>query len=178
MSLKVGDPIRIESYKYGNRFHRMWKESIVLKIDEPIIIANCDAQVVEADGDEHIFPGLAICLFSKIDWFHTVILFDLENQVNKFYVDIASPYQLDERKKILRYVDYDLDLIAHPDLSYTWVDQEEYQRHSILYQYPEPVKERIAKEQIRLERRIEHRQHPFSISFAQYWCYQYQLISK
>ncbi len=177
MSLKVGEPIRIESYKHGNRFHRMWKESIVLKIDEPMIVANCDAQVVEATGDEHIFPGLVIGFFSKIDWFHTLILFDSEDRVDKFYVNIASPYQLDERTKILQYVDYDLDLILNPDCSYTWVDQEEYQLHSVLYQYPESVKKRIAKEQMRLERKIKHRQPPFTIPFAEYWRHQYRLIS-
>lgn len=178
MSLKIGEPIRIESYKYGNRFHRMWKKSIVLKHDEPIIVANYDAQVVEADGFEHVHFGLAICLFSKIDWFHTVILFDSDHQLKQFYVDIASPYQLDEQQKILKYVDYDLDLIVHPDFSYYWVDQEEYQRHSVLYQYPESIKKRIAEERVRLERRVDDRQIPFSFSFAHYWLQQYLMVSR
>src|SRR5690606_19380837 len=129
-------------------FHRLWKASTVLKTGEPLIVANHDAQVVEADGVEHVFPGLAICLFSKMDWFHPVILFDSKERVKKYYVDIASPYEWDERKKTLKYVDYDLDLIIQPDFSYVWVDQDEYQRNKVLYKYPESVIKRIAKERI------------------------------
>lgn len=178
MSLKVGERIRIESYKYGDRLHRLWKESTVLKIGEPLIVANCNAQVVEADGSERVYPGLAICLFSKVDWFHPVILFDSEERVEKYYVDIASPYEWDQVRKTVRYVDYDLDLIIQPDLSYVWVDQEEYERHASLYHYPESIQKRITAERIRLEQRVKQKQPPFSNDFARHWYRQCQSILK
>lgn len=178
MSLKVGDQIRIESYKHGDRFHRRWKTSTILKVGEPLVIANVDVQVVEADGTEHVFPDLAICFFSKVDWFHPVILFDSAAQVKQYYVDIASPYEWDECTKTLKYIDYDLDLIIQPDFSYEWIDQEEYQSNKVLYQYPALIEKRIAEEKLKLEQRVKKQQPPFSNEFARYWYHQSQSILK
>ena len=70
-----GAVLRIESYKYGEHFHRMWKKSVVLKSGEPLIIANENVEVVEADGRKWRFPGLTIGCFHRTEWFHTLVVF-------------------------------------------------------------------------------------------------------
>lgn len=175
MSVQIGDRIRIESFKHGNRLHRIWKASTVLKLGEPIIVANHNPEVIEADETQHTYPGLAICLFSQIHWFHPVIIFDAKNRIEKFYIDIASPYQWDRQRRTIQYVDYDLDLIVQPDFSYVWVDEEEYEYHQTLYQYPNDVKRKIAEVKPQLEEKVENQEEPFTLAFAYYWSRQYLL---
>lgn len=178
MLIRVGDCIRIESYKHPHQLHRIWKASTVLKLGEPLIVANYNPEVIESNGFLHTYPGLAICLFSKINWFHPVIIFDSAYQVDQFYVDIASPYQWDQVTRTLSYIDYDLDLIVKPDFSFDWTDEEEYEYHATLYQYPESVRRKVAGAKKQLVRMVENQDGCFSIAFADYWCHQYLSLMK
>lgn len=177
MSLQIGDMIRIESYKYWNHLHRIWKASTVCKIGEPLIVANQDSVVVEANGFEHVFSGFAVCVFSKVDWFHTVMIFDEQDQLERFYINIASPYPW-KHEKTLQYTDFDLDLIVKPDFSYFWVDQEEYEEHKTLYRYPMSVQQKIKETQKELEQKILDHEEPFSLEFANHWYHQYRSLLK
>ncbi|WP_164491586.1 DUF402 domain-containing protein [Staphylospora marina] len=168
MNLKQGDTIRIESFKHGGTFHRAWKESVILRPEDPLILANHDAEVIEKDGRERIFPGLAVCHFSRRDWFHTVVLFDGEYRLKQYYCNIASPFWLEG--KTLRYVDYDLDLVAEPDLTFRWLDEDEFSANRILYGYPDDLVRRIHDARNRLEERIRGREEPFGPGFAPFWC--------
>lgn len=175
MSLQIGDMIRIESYKYGNHLHRIWKASKVCKIGEPLIVANHHAVVIEADGSEHVFSGIAVCVFSQVNWFHPVMIFNEQDQLERFYIDIASPYRW-QHENTLQYTDFDLDLIVKPDFSYFWVDQEEYEEHKTLYRYPLSVQQKIEQTQKELEQKIIDHEKPFTLEFANHWYQQYQSL--
>lgn len=178
MHLKTGDIVRIESHKYRNRIHRIWKQSVILKVGEPLILANYNAQVIERDGKEWIFPGLAICCFSKHQWFHTVLLYDEKFQLKQYYCNMASPYEFDSNGYTLTYIDYDLDLIADPDLHYYWVDEDEFAHNSICYQYPASVIKQIRRAQSQLEEAIHRQEEPFTPEFATTWYHQYHSLNK
>lgn len=173
MKLKQGDTIRIESYKHGGTLHRAWKKSVILRSEDPLILANQDVEVVEKDGDEWIFPGLAICRFSRQDWFQTVILYDEEFRLKRYYCHIASPCRIDSESGTLAYIDYDLDLSVGPDLKAEWLDEDEFSENRIRYGYPDEVLKSIAEARRQLEERIHRREEPFSPEFAPYWCKRY-----
>lgn len=173
MLLQTGEIVRIESYKHEKQIHRIWKESIILKSGEPLILANYNAQVVEGDGKEWIFPGLSIVHFSSQRWFHTVLLYDEQFHLKNYYCNIASPYQFDCRRKTLTYVDYDLDLIVEPDFGYRWVDEDEFRENSVRYRYPAGVLEQVRLARQQLEETIHRREEPFTHEFAQTWYHQY-----
>ncbi|SEN73309.1 DUF402 domain-containing protein [Lihuaxuella thermophila] len=174
MQLQSGEIVRIESYKHGKKIHRIWKESVILKHGEPLILANYNAQVVERDGKEWIFPGLSIVHFSSQQWFHTVLLYDEQFRLKNYYCNIASPYQfVDGRPKTLTYIDYDLDLIVEPDLGYRWVDEDEFRENSVRYRYPAGVIEQVKLARRQLVEAIHQREEPFTRDFAQTWYHQY-----
>jgi protein associated with RNAse G/E len=173
LSLQKGDIIRIESWKYGHLPHRFWEKSVLLHIGEPLLLANEDVQVVESDGSEWVFPGIAICYFSKYYWFNVILLYDKDPQLKSYYCNIASPYQLDAYQKTLSYVDYDLDLTAEVNLNFRWVDLEEYEHNSERYKYPSRIRQLVAHAQEQLEAIIRRREEPFTPEFAEYWYHQY-----
>ncbi|MBA4495460.1 DUF402 domain-containing protein [Paenactinomyces guangxiensis] len=173
MPFRKGDTIRIESWKHGNKVHKIWKESIILKNSDPLILANYNAQVTEGDGKKWISPGLAIAHFSGQRWFHTVLLYDEHFRLQSYYCNIASPYQYDSDKKTLTYIDYDLDLIVKPSLDYRWVDQEEFAENSVRNRYPVSVITKVKQAQQELVTLIHSREEPFSPGFAETWYHQY-----
>ncbi|MGA9173391.1 MAG: DUF402 domain-containing protein [Thermoactinomyces sp.] len=173
---KKGDEIRIESLKYGNLIHRVWKKSVILQPGEHLILANYNAKVVEKNGVEWNFPGLAICLFSKRDWFHTVILYDDQFQLKEYYCNIASPYWWDEERNTLVYIDYDWDLIVKPNFQYQWVDGEEFEANRLIYGYPQTVVANVNRAKKELEDKVLRQEEPFTPDFAPFWYHQYLML--
>jgi uncharacterized protein len=177
-SLNRGDIVRVQSYKYPNQFHRVWKKSIVLKVGEPIILANQNVEVVESDGREWIFPGLAVCCFFKEEWFNSVMLYKEEGGLKEIYCNLATPYQLDASQKILTYIDLDIDFIVHSDLTYQIVDQGEFVRNWIRYAYPTEIVSQVERTIAELKKKIEQKQSPFHPSFAEDWYQEYDLLER
>ncbi len=177
-SLNRGDRIRIQSMKYPCKPHRLWKESIVLQADEPLIVANQDVVVVEGDGKTRISKGLAICLFSLEDWFNSIILFDQEKQLTHYYVNIASPYSFDSDQMMLTYIDYDIDFIISPSLEYDIVDQTEYRMNKVRFSYPDGIDEQVCLAMKSVKDRIHQRKDPYNQAFVDYWMHRYLLIQK
>lgn len=176
--LTRGDVIQVVSLKHGNHLHRLWTESIVLQAGDPLIIANKDVVVLESGKKEFVFPNLSICYFSKQDWFNIVLIYDQQDRLEKYYCNMASPYQFDIQRGLLSYIDYDLDLIADPILNYHWVDQDEFIEHQKVYHYPPSVMKQIDKACLQLEQRIQLRKEPFTPTFATEWYHQYLSLKK
>ncbi|MGI6125979.1 MAG: DUF402 domain-containing protein [Planifilum sp.] len=166
-----GAVLRIESYKYGEHFHRMWKKSVVLKSGEPLIIANENVEVVEADGRKWRFPGLTIGCFHRTEWFHTLVVFG-EDEHFRFYTHIASPYRY--RDGVLSYIDYDLDLKVDRDGRRRWVDREEFEQNRVRYSYPDEVLENIEQAVRRVDRLARERKEPFTLEWVNRWYHRFQ----
>jgi protein associated with RNAse G/E len=166
-----GAVIRIESYKHDGRLHRAWKKSVVLKKGEPLIIANYNVEVVEADGREWVFPGLTVGSFHRSAWFHTLVVYGEEGN-HRFYTHIASPYRY--RDGVLSYIDYDLDLVAEADRMGLWVDQEEFDQNRIRYSYPDEVIQKVEEAVGRVGSLIRSREEPFTSEWVDRWYHRFQ----
>jgi protein associated with RNAse G/E len=164
--------------KYPHKPHRLWKESVVLQAEEPLIVANQDVVVVEGDGKTWMTKGLAICLFSLEDWFNSIILFDQEKQLTHYYVNIASPYSFDSDQMILTYIDYDLDFIISPSFEYDIVDQTEYRKNKVRFSYPDEIDKKVCLAMKSVIDRIHQREDPYNRAFVDYWLRSYLSIQK
>ncbi|WP_165875979.1 DUF402 domain-containing protein [Hazenella coriacea] len=176
--LTRGDVIQVLSMKHGNHFHRFWTESIVLQSGDPLIIANKDVVVLESGERELIFPNLSICYFSKRDWFNIVLIFDQQDRLEQYYCNMASPYQLDIQRRVISYIDYDLDLIIDPRFNYRWVDEDEFIKNQQMYHYPISIIEEVNKARLQLEQRVRLQEEPFTPTFATEWYHQYLSLKK
>lgn len=124
--IKVGDKLEIHCYKHNSKLHRQWDEAIVLDIkDDYIVFGNNQTTVVDADGRVWNTKEPAILFFYKDRWFN--IIGQLKDYGIYFYCNIATPVLIDN--KIIKYIDYDLDLRVFPNGSFKILDRMEYKYH-------------------------------------------------
>ena len=134
--IKVGDKLQIHCYKHNGKIHRTWDEAIVLEIsDDYIICGNNKTKVTENDGRTHRTKEPAILFFYKNKWYNIIAQFKEFGLF--YYCNIASPYIIDG--KIIKYIDYDLDLRVFPDGGYRILDRNEYKYHKRIMNYSDEL---------------------------------------
>ena len=135
-NIKIGDKLEIHCYKHNGKIHRTWDEAVVLEInDEYIVCGNCKTLVTESDGVKHKTKEPAILFFYRKRWFN--IIGQLKKYGLFFYCNIATPFLIDD--KIIKYIDYDLDLRVFPDGAFKVLDRNEYNYHKKIMHYPEEI---------------------------------------
>ncbi|WP_093293053.1 DUF402 domain-containing protein [Thermoactinomyces sp. DSM 45892] len=174
-----GDMMRVESYKHQDVLHRIWKTSFVLHEDDrQVVIANEDVEVIQPDGTDAVFAGIAITIFPKDEWFNTVCVYRNSDKLRYYYTNIASPVRLDRTKNVITYIDYDLDIITYSDLRFQIVDQDEYEVNQVRYAYPSQVMLQIEQAVHKITDLIHTRSAPFAPEIAPYWFRQYRSLIK
>lgn len=136
--------VQIHSYKHNGSIHRMWEETTILKGTQSLVIGANDRTVVtESDGRTWITREPAICYFHANYWFNVIGM--LREDGVYYYCNLSSPFAYDS--EALKYIDYDLDIKVYPDMTYTLLDEDEYEKHSQIMQYP-PVIDTILKRNV------------------------------
>jgi protein associated with RNAse G/E len=96
--------------------------------------------------------------FYKDRWFN--IIAQLKENGLFYYCNIASPYIMDNR--ILKYIDYDLDLRVFPDGAFKILDRNEYNYHKKLMNYPREINFIIKSELSSLIEMKKRNDEPFN----------------
>ena len=124
--IKIGDKLEIHCYKHNGKLHRQWDEAVVLDIyDDYIVFGNNRTTVIVSDGKVWKTKEPAIMFFFKDRWFN--IIGQLKDYGIYFYCNIATPVLIDN--KVIKYIDYDLDLRVFPNGSFKILDRMEYKYH-------------------------------------------------
>ena len=124
--LCIGDKLQIQCYKHNKELHRMWKEAVVLDEGKDYLICGNDkTTVIESSGNTWKTKEPAIMYFFKDKWFNVIA--QLKKDGIYFYCNIATPVLIDN--KIIKYIDYDLDLRVFPNGSFKILDRMEYKYH-------------------------------------------------
>ncbi len=143
-NINVGENLTIHCYKHNGMLHRVCEEATVLEItEEKIVCANDKTKIIENDGRSYHTNELAILIFYKKNWFN--IIAQLKEQGLFYYCNIASPYVIDN--KIIKYIDYDLDLRVFPDGGFRILDRNEYKYHKRIMKYSDDL-DLIIKEEL------------------------------
>ncbi len=143
-NINVGDNLTIHCYKHNGILHRVCEEATVLEItEEKIVCANDKTKIIENDGRSYHTNELAILIFYKKNWFN--IIAQLKEQGLFYYCNIASPYIIDN--KIIKYIDYYLDLRVFPDGGFRILDRNEYKYHKRIMKYSNDL-DLIIKEEL------------------------------
>ena len=106
--------------------HRRRDEAVVLDVFEDyIVFGNNRTTVIDSDGKIWKTKEPAIMFFFKNKWYN--IIGQLKDYGIYFYCNIATPVLIDNR--IIKYIDYDLDLRVFPNGSFKILDRMEYKYH-------------------------------------------------
>ena len=134
--IKIGDVYEIHCYKHNGKIDRICDGAMILDItDDYIVCGNYRTNLTESDGKSHRTKETAIIFFYKKRWFN--IIAQLKKYGLFYYCNIASPFVIDE--KIIKYIDYDLDLRVFPDGAFKVLDRNEYNYHSKIMHYPKEI---------------------------------------
>ena len=134
--IKIGDRLKIHCYKHNGKIHRTWGEAVVLESSKDYLIcANNKTTVTESDGRSYKTKEPAILFFYKKQWFN--VIGQLKTHGLYYYCNLASPYVIDGR--IIKYIDYDLDLRVFPDGGYRVLDKNEYNYHKRTMNYSNDI---------------------------------------
>ena len=157
--IKLGDKLAIHCYKHNGKLHQICDEAIVLEVtEERIVVANNKAKLTEADGRSYHAKEPAILFFYKKHWFN--IIGQLKRFGLFYYCNIATPYIIDE--KIIKYIDYDLDLRVFPDGGFKILDYNEYNYHKKIMRYPKEIEIIIKNELSNLIEMKKKEEGPFA----------------
>lgn len=161
-----GSNIRIESYKHNREIHRVWYENIVVYSDENIIIGGNDRTLVqEPNGKMKQTKEHAIFYFDKRHNFNIIKVYDAANPY--FYCNISSRFTC--KDNVIKYVDYDIDIIVSEGMNYTVLDEDEFDLHKAAYGYSDRLVRELRAEMAILEEWIKEGKDPFNEEFINYW---------
>ncbi|TYR79240.1 DUF402 domain-containing protein [Priestia megaterium] len=161
-----GETIQIHSYKHDGHIHRIWDRTTVLKSTNNLVIGGNDRTIVtESDGRTWVTREPAICYFHAQYWFNVIGM--IREDGIYYYCNISSPFIHD--KEALKYIDYDLDIKVYPDMTYTLLDEDEYEKHRQEMNYPEVIDSILHNHVEHLKNWIRQRKGPFAPDFIDMW---------
>ena len=162
-----GETIQIHSYKHNGHIHRVWDRTTVLKATNNLVIGGNDRTVVtESDGRTWVTREPAICYFHAQQWFNVIGM--IREDGIYYYCNISSPFIYDDNEA-LKYIDYDLDIKVYPDMTYTLLDEDEYEKHRKEMNYPEVIDRILHNHVEELKGWIRQRKGPFAPDFIDIW---------
>ncbi|AJO21765.1 DUF402 domain-containing protein [Mycobacterium avium subsp. hominissuis] len=165
-----GDKIQIQSYKHNGHIHRIWEETTVLKGTKSLVIGGNDRTLVtESDGRTWITREPAICYFHADHWFNIIGM--IREDGVYYYCNLGSPFVYDS--EALKYIDYDLDIKVYPDMTFTLLDEDEYEYHRKKMGYPDVIDHILKRNVDILIHWIRQRKGPFSPDFIDIWYERY-----
>ncbi len=171
--MRKGEKYSIHCYKHNGKIDRISGEATVLDVtDEYIVCANNKVKLTENDGRTHRTKEAAILFFYKNEWFN--ILAQLKKYGLFYYCNIASPYVIDG--KIIKYIDYDLDLRIFPDGTFKVLDKNEYKYHKMTMRYSDDIDTIVQDSLNRLIRMKEENKIPFDEEIIKKYYQMYKKI--
>ena len=137
-----------------------------------MVLGNYKVKVTEIDGRTWYTKEPAIIYYYKDKWYNIITQFK-KNGIY-FYCNIASPTIIEG--KIIKYIDYDLDLRCFPDGSYKILDESEYEYHKKKMNYSNEIDRIVKNEMDNLIKKYEAKEEPFDLEKVKEYYEQYKKI--
>ena len=152
----------VHSCKHDGRVHRSWPARVARREDSLIVLDAFFAEEVRHPLIGTIEAGTLSTEFFWTDRWYSVFRFRKPSgELLKFYCNINTPPTLESG--VLTFVDLDVDVLVQPDYSFEVLDEEEFERHAELYQYPDAYRVKVQEALDEVRRLIERRQFPFHV---------------
>ena len=168
--MKVGDNYTIHCYKHDGHIYNSYEYSVLLDIKKDyLVFGNNKVKVMEEDGRTWYTKEPAIIFYFKDKWYNVIVQFK-KNDIY-YYCNIASPTIIEG--KVIKYIDYDLDVKIFTDGEKRLFDVEEYERHKRKMNYSDDL-DYILKEHVKiLVDWINNGRGPFSEAYVNIWYKRY-----
>jgi hypothetical protein len=160
--MQAGEKVSVHSYKYDGRLHREWPARFVRSEGSLLVVEGFFTGEVVHPLLGIIKAGTHSTEFFWTDRWYSVFLFrEPTGEARNFYCNVNTPALLDDCT--LSFVDLDVDVLVRTDFSFQILDEEEFETHAELYNYPPLYRRRVQESIAELVSMIEGRQFPFSL---------------
>jgi len=160
--LKIGDSVFVESFKHNGSLHRVWSKALVVDVQKDFYVVVTDhTWVIESDKRRWLTKEPAICFYYKNKWFNVISM--VRKAGIYYYCNIATPSIYDG--EAIKNIDYDLDVKVFPDGMYMVLDQNEFEYHANIMNYPSDIKQKCIEAKDELVKMVENKQIPFDFSY-------------
>lgn len=152
--------IIVRAFKYDGTEHRRWKARLV-RSDSSLI--ELDA-VFEEEIRHHllgtILPGTSSLEYYWPDeWYNVFRFIEPTGEMRNYYCNVNVPPVFNTSG--LSFIDLDMDILVAPDLSFSILDEDEFEENAVRYHYPPGVRRRARRALDELVDLIETRRFPF-----------------
>lgn len=172
-NMKIGDNYIIHCYKHDGTIHRSWDEAMLLDINKDFLVfGNKRARVNNSDGRIWYTKEPAIIFYYKNKWYNIITQFK-ESGIY-YYCNIASPTIIEG--KVIKYIDYDLDLRVFQDGTYKVLDKSEYEYHKKKMNYSKEIDIIVKQELKKLIKLYELKAGPFNYECVKKYYDKYMLL--
>jgi protein associated with RNAse G/E len=162
--MKHCEEIIVRSLKHGGRPHRTWRARLEKHAGSLIVLDAFFAEEVRHPILGTIEAGTLSKEFFWTDRWYSVFRFGSPagGGLLNFYCNVNTPARLDGGT--LSFTDLDIDVLVRPDLSYSILDEDEFERHAEAYSYPTDYRVRAREALAELIALVEGRQFPFNFN--------------
>jgi uncharacterized protein len=158
----VACEIVVRSCKHDGRVTRIWPARVARLEDSLIVLDAFFAEEIQHTLIGTIEAGTLSTEFFWTDRWYSIFRFQApDGRLLKFYCNINTPPIFESGT--LTFVDLDVDVLVQPDYSSQVLDEDDFERHAELYQYPALYRSKVQEALDELRHLIEHRQFPFNI---------------
>jgi protein associated with RNAse G/E len=155
--------IVVRSCKHDGRVSRSWPARVARIENSLIVLDAFFAAEIRHQLIGTIEAGTLSTEFFWTDRWYSVYRFEAPGgRLLKFYCNLNTPPTLEPGA--LTFIDLDVDVLVQPDYTFEVLDEDEFEKHAELYQYPSDYRLKVQAALEELRHLIEHRKFPFNLS--------------
>jgi len=156
----IPDQITVRVLKYDGSEYRRWKATLAQQDESLIVLDGEFANEVRHHLLGNISRGTRTIEYYWLDrWYNIFRFLESDGSTRLYYCNVNMQPEISRR--ILSYIDLDMDILVHPDFSYQVLDLEEFETNAARYGYTDQVKRQAHKALAELISMIETRHFPF-----------------
>lgn len=159
-----GDVLEVIATKYDGRVTFRWDARLVgWRGDLCILSMPKGTRIHSTKRGTYELATSAFFYLDRHKWFNIAVHADDENRMVFCYCNVAMPPQLGSA---ISYVDLELDIHVHPDLSFDVLDRDEFVRAVEAMHIPRSIQQRAESALEELKATISARGFPFGAPFG------------
>jgi protein associated with RNAse G/E len=159
--MNTPESITVRALKYDGKEHRRWSATIARR-EGPLIVLDAKfEEAVHHAAFGEIPSGTRTIEYYWLDrWFNIFQFLNDDGDTRLFYCNVGAPATMDGQ--FLNYLDLDIDILVHADLSYQVLDLDEFESNATRWSYSDETRRQASSAVTRLISMIESREFPFS----------------
>lgn len=158
---KASEMITVRACKFDGAEHRRWQAQLISREDSLLILDARFEEEIRHPLLGTVARGTLSVEYYWLDrWYNVFRFHEPTGELRNYYCNINMPPTFDGR--VLSYIDLDIDILVAPDLSYSILDEDEFESSSARFKYPSEITARARAALTEMVALIESQQFPFN----------------